>query len=389
MPTHASLDDLLPAALLEAIRARAADHDAQNSFAHDDLEDLAATGYLKAMLPQELGGSDWGFAQAIAGQRRLAAHAPGTALAVNMHLVWTGVDRVLKALGDDRLAGMRQAVAAGERLAFGVSEPGNKAMLFDSFTTAEELDNGDFELTGVKVFTSMGPGWTRLGVFGKAGEGADARLVHGFVSRQPGVTTGSDWDALGMRASGSASTRLEKALLKAKDVHTSMAVGEKADPLIFGIFAAFLSLTGAVYAGVADRAIELAAHNLSGRTDRSTGLALASDELLRFGVADTAIDVLTLREASAALASDLDGLGSRTSPKDPSWFPRLVTFRTKAGDVAREATATALRISGGSAYTRGSEAERLFRDAAASSFHPSDAEAAHRTVADWLLGPVA
>ncbi|MGO3151473.1 MAG: acyl-CoA dehydrogenase family protein [Galactobacter sp.] len=387
MSPSAGIDDLLPSSLLESIRTRAAVHDAENSFAQDDLDDLAASGYLLAMLPQELGGSDWGFGQTIAAQRRLAAHAPGTALAVNMHLVWTGVDRVLRALGDDRLFGMRHAVARGERLAFGVSEPGNKAMLFDSFTTAEPLENGDFELTGTKVFTSMGPGWTRLGVFGKTGEGDDARLIHGFIPRQPGVRTGSDWDALGMRASGSASTRLDRALLKAEDVHSLMAVGEKTDPLIFGIFAAFLSLTGSVYAGVADRAVELAAQNLSGRTDRSTGNALAADELLRFGLSDTAMDVLLLDDASVALASDLDDLGRATSPKDPSWFPRLVTFRTRAGDVAREATATALRVSGGSSYSRGSEAERLFRDAAASSFHPSDAESAHRTVADWLLGP--
>jgi alkylation response protein AidB-like acyl-CoA dehydrogenase len=387
MPAPTDLDELLPPTLLATLRSRSALHDEENSFAHDDLADLAATGYLKAMVPIELGGSGWGFTEAVAAQRRLAAHAPGTALAVNMHLVWTGVDRVLRSLGDERLAPMREAVSQGEILAFGVSEPGNKAMLFDSFTSAVQRPDGDYELTGVKVFTSLGPGWTRLGVFGKVGEGDEARLIHGFVPRQPGVITRDDWDALGMRASGSASTTLEAAVLKAEDVHTRMPVGDKTDPLIFGIFAAFLSLTGSVYTGLADRAVELAAENLVARTDRSTGRPLAEDDLLRAGVADAAMDVLMLDDAFAALAADLDALGTATRPTDPRWFPRLVTLRTRAGDIAREATATALRVSGGRAFSRGSEAERLFRDAAASPFHPSDAESAHRTVADWLLGP--
>jgi alkylation response protein AidB-like acyl-CoA dehydrogenase len=282
---------------------------------------------------------------------------------------------------------MRRCVAEGEILAFGVSEPGNKAMLFDSFTTATPLDGGGYTLTGTKVFTSLGPGWTRLGVFGKTGRGDAARLVHGFVDRQDAVVTGDDWDALGMRASGSGSTRLNDAILAAEDVHTSMRVGDKTDPLIFAIFAAFLSLTGSVYVGVADRAVELMAANLTGRKDRSTGKALADDELLRFAVSDAGMDVLMLDDASIALGADLDRLGSGLSPAEPAWFPRLVSFRTRAGDAARSTTATAMRVSGGSAYSRGSEAERLLRDAAASPFHPSDAESAHRTVADWLLGP--
>lgn len=380
-------EELLTPALLAGLQERAAVHDEENSFCHDDLEVLSRAGYLKAMLPVSQGGQGWGFAETVRAQRLVAAHAPGTALAVNMHLVWTGVDRVLSALGQTRLAFMRDWVADGEILAFGISEPGNKAMLFDSGTQAERLPNGDYELTGIKVFTSSGPGWTRLGVFGKSGSGDDARLVHGFVPRQPGVVTGDDWDALGMRASGSGSTRLEAARMAAEHVHTSMPVGDKQDPLIFAIFASFLTLTGSVYAGVADRALHLAAENLTRRRDRSSGARLADDDLLRQAVSDVGMDVLMLDDASRALTGDLDGLGVTTSPTTTSWFPRLVSYRTRAGDLARSATSTTMRVSGGSAYSRGSEAERLFRDAAASPFHPSDAESAHRTVADWLLGP--
>lgn len=376
--------DMLTPALLRGLRERAAAHDRENSFAQDDLDALAAAGYLKAMLPQELGGQDWGFREVIEAQRLVAAHAPATALAVNMHLVWTGVDRLLRARGDERLAFMRRWAAEGEVLAFGVSEPGNDAVLFDSFTLADPLEDGGYALTGVKIFTSLSPAWTRLGVFGKAGEGEDARLVHGFVARQPGVEVVDTWDALGMRASGSMSTRLDKAVVAPEHVHSVLPVGPNADGLIFGIFASFLTLTGTVYAGVADRAAQLAAGNLTLRRDRVTRRSLAAQPELRWRVAEIGMRTLALDAQARALGSDLDAGAEHGA----SWFPRLVSYRTQATDTARFAVDQALQVSGGSEYSRGTELERLYRDVLAGLFHPSDAESAHRTVADWLLGPV-
>lgn len=376
--------DLLSPALLRGLRERAAGHDRDNSFGADDFEALRDAGYLKAMLPAELGGQDWGFTEAVAAQRLVAKHAPGTALAVNMHLVWTGVDRLLSQRGDDRLAFMRRWVADGEVLAFGVSEPGNDAVLFDSFTTAVPVGAGDFELTGAKIFTSLSAAWTRLGVFGKAGEGDDARLVHGFVARQPGVEVVPSWDALGMRASASNGTKLDTALMRSEHVHTVLPVGRSADPLIFGIFASFLTLTGSVYVGIADRAVELAAGNLTLRRNRATRASLAQDPHLRWRVAQAGMDALALDAHARSLSADLD----QGTDHGESWFARLVTFRTAAGDTARAVVEEALKASGGSEYSRGTELERLYRDVLASLYHPSDAESAHATVAEWLLGPL-
>mgnify|MGYP000854618194 CR=1 FL=1 len=376
--------ELLSPALLRGLRERAAGHDRDNSFGADDFEALRDAGYLKAMLPVELGGQDWGFTEAVAAQRLVAKHAPGTALAVNMHLVWTGVDRLLSQRGDDRLAFMRRWVADGEVLAFGVSEPGNDAVLFDSFTTAAPVGAGDFELTGAKIFTSLSAAWTRLGVFGKAGEGDDARLVHGFVARQPGVEVVPSWDALGMRASASNGTKLDAALMRSEHVHTVLPVGRSTDPLIFGIFASFLTLTGSVYVGIADRAVELAAGNLTLRRNRATRASLAQDPHLRWRVAQAGMDALALDAHARSLSADLDA----GAEHGESWFARLVTFRTAAGDTARAVVEEALKASGGSEYSRGTELERLYRDVLASLYHPSDAESAHATVAEWLLGPL-
>ena len=97
------LSDVLPDALLERIRGRAAGYDRGNAFFHEDLAELAEAGYLKIFVPASDGGLGLGLLAAAQLQRRLATAAPATALAINMHLVWTGVAHVLAARGDSSL----------------------------------------------------------------------------------------------------------------------------------------------------------------------------------------------------------------------------------------------------------------------------------------------
>ncbi|GAA3694255.1 acyl-CoA dehydrogenase family protein [Zhihengliuella alba] len=382
-PDHVS--DVLPADLLERIRERAPSYDRENRFPDEDFAELAAAGYLKVLLPVSDGGSGWNLGTLATAQRLLAAHAPATALAVNMHHVWAGVAHILGARGDDRLGFVQEWIRDGHVMAFGISEPGNDQVLFDSLTAAEEHDGG-VRLTGRKIFTSLSPVWTRLGVFGKLGAGEEAELVHGFVDRaDPGVSTGDDWDTLGMRATQSSSTRLEGAFVPGEWLHTRLPVGPQPDPLIFGIFASFLTLTASVYTGLADRALELAAQVPARRTSLKHGTTLDRDPDIRWQIAHAGMDILALDALIRRTTADLDGLVDHGA----GWFPRLVTLRTRAGDTARSTVETALKVSGGGQYFRGSELERLYRDALASLYHPSDAESAHGTVAAWLLGPLA
>ncbi|MDO5663095.1 MAG: acyl-CoA dehydrogenase family protein, partial [Brachybacterium sp.] len=81
---------LLPDDLLSALRERAEGHDRENTFPEQDLEDLRRIGYLRLLVPQDMGGLGATVLETTRLQRRLAGAAPATALAVNMHLVVTG-----------------------------------------------------------------------------------------------------------------------------------------------------------------------------------------------------------------------------------------------------------------------------------------------------------
>ncbi len=355
--------------LLERIRSRAAGYDARNEFFVEDLDELRAAGYLA---PRSL-------LETARDQRLLAAHAPATALGLNMHLVWVGVARVLSERGDPSLDWVLRDAAAGELFAFGNSEPGNDLVLWDSLTTAEPVDGG-YAFTGTKIFTSLSPAWTRLGVFGRHGD----RLVHGFLLRDTsGWRSLDDWDTLGMRATQSHTTVLEGAVVPSERIARILPVGPNADPFVFGIFANFLLLIGSVYAGLADRALELSVEAVQRRRS-FRGVTYDQDPDFRWRIADAALAVDALAPQLESLAADVDGLLDRGS----AWFRLLTGVKHRATETARYVIDQAMRSAGGGGYRSASELARLQRDVLAGIYHPSDTESVHSTVAAHLLGPV-
>lgn len=380
-------ETLLHDELLERIRERAPGYDRDNTFFTDDLDELSEAGYLKALVPEEYGGLGWGLDDAVQGQMRLAGAAPATALAVNMHLVWTGVAKILRDRGDDTLDFLLREAGTGEVFGFGISEAGNDLMLFGSRTAAEPQPDGGYRYTGRKIFTSLSPAWTRLGTMGLDSVSADApKIVYGFIDREdPDVRSLDDWDTMGMRASQSRTTVLDGAFAASDRIVRRLDPGPNADPFVFGIFASFELLLAAVYAGIGARALDLAVAAAHRRTSmKQGGATLAQDPDIRWRIADAAIAQDAIEPQLLAVARDLDGLvdhGSR-------WFAKLVGVKVRATETAKHVVDQAVRVSGGSSYFAGSELGRLYRDVLAGIFHPSDDESAHSTVATAWLGPV-
>jgi len=358
--------------LLLRIRSRAAGYDRDNAFFQEDLDELRAAGYLAPRSLLEIARD----------QRLLAAHAPATALGVNMHLIWVGVARVLKDRGDDSLQWVLDDAAAGELFAFGISEPGNDLVLWDSLTTVDTVEGG-YSFMGTKIFTTLSPAWTRLGIFGKQSAPEGDRLVHGFITRDtPGWHSKGDWDTLGMRATQSHTTVLEGVFVPDARVARILPVGPNADPFVFAIFSNFLLLIASVYAGIADRALELAVEAVKKRTSLKTGQTYDTDPDFRWRIADAALALDALAPQIETLARDVDELADHGA----DWFRLLTGVKHRATETARYVVDQAMRSAGGGGYRTSSELARLQRDVLAGIYHPSDTESVHSTVAANLLG---
>lgn len=373
--------------LLQRIRSRAAGYDRDNVFFTEDFEELREAGYLRMLVPREFGGLGLSLERAAREQVRLAGAAPATALAVNMHLVWTGVARTLRERGDDSAEFILREAGAGEVFAFAISEAGNDLVLFGSRTEARPEPGGGYRFFGTKIFTSLSPVWTRLGTMGSDTASPDGpKIVYAVVNREDGgIETADDWDTLGMRASQSNSTRLTGAVARPDRVIRRLDPGPNADPLIFGIFANFEILLAAVYTGIGQRALELAVETVAGRTSlKNNGRAYSQDPDIRWRIASASIAQDGMLPQLDALARDVDAQADHGA----AWFPRLSGLKVRATENARYVVDCALRVSGGSAYFSSSELGRLYRDVLAGLFHPSDDESAHSTVANALLGPI-
>lgn len=378
---------LLPDELLDRIRERAAVHDRENTFPFDDLEDLKAAGYLTALVPESFGGGGLSLEELTREQMRLAGASPATALAVNMHHVWVGVAKVVHERGDDSCDFILTDAMAGEVYAFGVSEAGNDLVLFGSASEAAPDGNGGYAFTGTKIFTSLSPGWTRLGTFGTDTTGEDGpHNVWGFVNRDAaGITVKDDWDALGMRGSQSCTTVLDGVPAPADRIVRRIPPGPTMDPFIFGIFANFEILLASVYTGVAQRALDVAVEVVGKRRSmKNQGAPYSNDPDIRWRLADAAIQLDGLFPQISRIARDVDEQVDRGA----LWLPQLSAVKSRATEVAKDVVDKAIRASGGSSYFNRHELSRLYRDVLAGIFHPSDDESVHAAWANALLGPI-
>jgi len=381
--------DHLPDDLLGRIRERAAVHDRENTFPDDDLAELKDAGYLSILVPSELGGGGLGLAEASALQQRLAGAAPATALAVNMHLVWTGVAKVLSDRGIDALRFVQEGAVAGEVFAFGISEAGNDLVLFGSDTDAAPQPGGGYTFTGTKIFTSLAPVWTQIGLHGLDTSSPDGpKLVYAFISRSEEdsgrVVTRDDWDTLGMRATQSRTTELHGAVAPADRIARRIDPGPNPDPIVFGIFSVFEILLASVYTGIARRALDLAVETAAKRRSKKTGKTYSQDPDIRWRIADMALAYDALPPELASISHDVDSAADH----GVRWFSLLSGVKHRAVTMAKRVVDDAILVSGGSSYFSSSELGRLYRDVLAGLFHPSDPESAHSTVAGAWLGPL-
>ena len=250
--------DLLTDDMLQRFDERARIYDRENRFFQEDWDELVASGYLKAALPTEYGGRGLGLREVSQLQRRLAYYAPATALGVNMHHYWIGMALTMRAHGDSSCDWMLEKAAEGHVFAAGHGESGNDLPLLLSTSKAERVDGG-WEITGHKIFGSLSPVWTYLGLHAMdTSDPAAPKIVHAFLSRDAARYHIEDtWDTLGMRATMSNDTILDKAFVPDAQVPLVCPAGfAGAGPFQVGVFAWGLLGFGSVYSGIAHRTFD-------------------------------------------------------------------------------------------------------------------------------------
>ena len=375
--------DLLTDDMLARFDERTATYDRENRFFDEDWTELVASGYTLAAVPTEFGGAGLGLDAYTALVRRLAYVAPATALATNMHCYWTGVAADLLRAGDDSCRFILDKAGAGEVFCALHGEAGNDIPLLLAVATATRVDGG-WEISGHKIFGSLTPVWTYGGFHAMDNtDPENPRIVHGFVPRDTlGVEIVDTWDTLGMRATQSQDTVLDRVFVPDDLVSMVCPPGfAGAAPFHLEIFAWGLMGFAASYLGAAKRAFDLTVESMPRRTSIALTNSMAHHPEVQHNVAEMRIAYDAAEAMFERTVADWTA-----GVEHADWPVRLVATRYFVINAAYDIADRALDLSGGAGAFKRSRLEQIFSDVRMGRFHPGNTLLAHELIGKLCLG---
>jgi len=241
-------------------------------------------------------------------------------------------------------------------------------------TTATRTPAG-WRIDGRKVFCTMSPAATVLQT-AVTFAGDDGVERYGYAAVDPGaagVRVHDDWDALGMRASGSHSVTFDGVEVPEDALRGGFPIGD-ADAymdrnLVAGLFHASASL------GIAEAAVATARRALAGRSEL--------DSRTHMLLAENVIELGACRAVLARAAALVDDSDEHLT----ALFAEAQAAKAFVSETAIRIVDRALSLSGGAGYLNGHPLARAYRDVRAGSFmHPLGANRAYDLLSDVALG---
>jgi alkylation response protein AidB-like acyl-CoA dehydrogenase len=382
--TAPATTELLTEELLARFDERARMYDREHRFFTEDFEELRERGYLNAAVPVEFGGAGLSFAEVQEHQRRLAYVAPATALAVNMHFYWTGVAATLSHAGDPSCEWMLRASAEGAIFAAGHGEAGNDIPVLLSSSAAERVDGG-WEITGHKIFGSLSPVWTFLGVHAMdTSDPEHPQVVHAFVPRDAErYHIEATWDVLGMRATESNDTILDHTFVPDEYVTLVCPAGFGGAGLFqVGIFAWGLLGFATVYSAIAQRAYDETVRKVHQRKSVALTRSMAYHPGVQHEVAEMRISLEAIDKYLGAIIDDW----SNGVDHGMDWPLKILAAKYFTVTQAWDVVDRALDLSGGSGIFTRDRMQQMFRDARLGRIHPGNSLLTHEVVGKLSLG---
>ncbi len=376
--------DLLSEEMLARFDERAPRYDQSNEFFGEDFEELRRSGYLLASVPADLGGAGLSLAEINRLQRRIAYVAPATAVAINMHHYFVGLCADLHRADDPSGDWVLRRAADGHVFAAGHGEAGNDIPLLLSSTNVERVDGG-WEFTGHKIFGSLSPVWTYLGIHGlDTSDPTAPKVVHGFLHRDaPGYRIEQTWDTLGMRATTSNDTILDRAFVPDEaTIRVSPAGFAGADMFHVALFAWALLGFAAVYSSIARRAFDETVTGLHQRRSIAVTRSMAYHPEVQHHVAEMRIHLEAMNAHLDRVCDDWAG----GVDHGMDWPTKIFACKHDVVTRAWAVVDTALDLSGGSGIFKRNRIEQLFRDARLGRIHPGNTMLTHELVGKLSLG---
>ena len=311
---------------------------------------LGELGLMGVLVPQEYGGSGFGYAEYVTAIEELAKVDPSVGLSMAAHnSLCTG--HIMQFGNEEQKKKYLPKLASAEYLgAWGLTEHNTGSDSGGMSTTAVK-DGDDWVLNGAKNFITHAISGDVSVVIVRTGEKGDSKGMSAFIVEKgtPGLTSGKKEDKLGMRASETAELIFDNCRVPQANLLGNVGDGfVQAMKVLDGgrISIAALSL------GIAKGAYEAALKYAKERVQ--FGKPIAQHQAVAFKLADMATTI----EASELLI--YKAVGKKNVNQKVTLDGAMAKYYSS--EVAVKVSTDAVQVLGGYGYTKDFPVERFYRD---------------------------
>lgn len=349
--------------------------DETQEFPRDTFHQLGELGLMGVLVPQEYGGSGFGYQEYVTAIAELAKIDGSIGLSMAAHnSLCTG--HILQHASEVQKHKYLPRLASGERLgAWGLTEPNTGSDAGNMRTTAVLDASGDYYvLNGAKNFITHGKSGDVAVVIARTGEVGDSHGMTAFIVERgtPGFAGGRKEDKLGMRASETTEMIFTDCRVPVENV-----IGKVGD----GFVQSLKVLDGgrisiaALSLGIAQGAYEAALHYSKER--QQFNQPISNFQGIAFKLADMATEI----EAASLLtyrAAEMKDRGQNVNLES-------AMAKLYASEVAVRTANEGVQIFGGYGYTKDYPAEKYYRDAKLCTIGEGTSEIQKLVIARALL----
>lgn len=332
------------------IRPNVMEWDESQTFPVDLFHEMGQYGFMGVLVPEEYGGSGFGYHEYVAVIDEIAQVCGSIGLSTAAHnSLCTG--HIMYFGNEDQKKKYLPKLASGEWIgAWGLTEPNTGSDAMRMKCVAKKVDGG-WVINGSKSWITHGISGNVAVVLARTGDLLDSRGISAFIVEKgtKGFTPGKKENKLGMRASETAELHFEDCFIPDENL-----VGNEGE----GFIQAMKILDGgrisiaALSLGIAKGAYKAALKYSQER--EQFGKPISSFQGISFKLADMATEI----EASELLiqqASELKNAGKPMTKES-------AMAKYYASEVAVKASTEAIQIFGGNGYTKNYPVEKFYRD---------------------------
>jgi alkylation response protein AidB-like acyl-CoA dehydrogenase len=344
--------------------------DAENKFAEKNFNLLKQRGVYKALIPADLGGGGVVYSDLCYFLKDLAQYCPSTSLALSMHMHLAAVLVFRHTNGDAGATKTLKAVVEKELVL--LSTGGGDWV--SSNGSAKKVDGG-YLINCKKSFCSGAPIADVAVMSCVFDDGTREQVIHFSVPlNSEGVEILSDWNAMGMRGTGSSSINFKDVFVPDEKITLTRERGKWHpvwDTISTFAFPVFISPYAGIVEAIAKKAITLFSKK-SGH--ESHALSSLGEMHNHYQIS---------KMAHQKLVDNASNLGIKPSSDSAAVALQAKCIITQHGRMSAQAAMEAL---GGSSYFYNMGIERLYRDMLAGEFHPMHSGKQKEMLGYYLVG---